>query len=136
MELMRVIGLPWLARVPPLDRRLRAAFIARAFDPAPVPEGALTLMAANFGRPHTLETFASEGRDLGGEADLDPGTIELPILIVHGEGDRLVPLAVAEGLHRRAPRSELWVVPAAGHALPVTHARVLADRITAFAGAR
>lgn len=136
MELMAAFGLPWLARVPPLDRRVRAAFLAAAFAPEPVADGALDLMAANFARPHTLATFTSEGRDLGGEADLDPGAIARPILVVHGDGDRLVPLAVAEGLHRRARRGELWVVPGGGHALPVTRARELAERIVAFAESR
>jgi len=133
MGFMAAVGLPWLARVPPLDRRMRAAFLAGAFAPEPVSDGALDLMAANFARPHTLGTFTSEGRDLGGEADLDPSAIERPILVVQGDGDRLVPLAVAEGLHRRARGSELWVVPGGGHALPVTRARELAERIVAFA---
>ncbi len=136
MEFMAAFGLPWLARVPPLDRRVRAAFIGVAFAPEPVSEGAPDLMAANFARPHTLESFRSEGRDLGGEADLDPGAIERPILVVHGDGDRLVPLAVAEGLHRQARERELWVVPGGGHALPVTRARELAERIVAFTGSR
>jgi pimeloyl-ACP methyl ester carboxylesterase len=47
-----------------------------------------------------------------------------------------VPLAVAEGLHRRSRRGELWVVPGGGHALPVTRPRELAERIAAFAGSR
>jgi pimeloyl-ACP methyl ester carboxylesterase len=136
MEFMAAFGLPWLARVPPLDRRVRAAFLAAAFAPEPVAEGALELMTANSARPHALATMTSEGRDLGGEADLDPGAIERPILVVQGDGDRLVPLAVAEGLHRRARGSELWVVPGGGHALPVTRPRELAERIVAFAGSR
>jgi pimeloyl-ACP methyl ester carboxylesterase len=136
MEFMAAFGLPWLARVPPLDRRVRAAFLAAAFAPEPVAEGALELMTANSARPHTLETMTSEGRDLGGEADLDPGAIERPILVVQGDGDRLVPLAVAEGLQRRARRAELWVVPGGGHALPVTRPRELAERIVAFAASQ
>jgi pimeloyl-ACP methyl ester carboxylesterase len=136
MEFMATFGLPWLARVPPLDRRVRAGFLALAFAPEPVVAGAAELMAANLAQPHTLATMTSEGRDLGGAAHLDPGAIERPILVVHGDGDRLVPLAVAEGLHRRARGSELWVVPGGGHALPVTRARELAERIVAFAGSR
>jgi pimeloyl-ACP methyl ester carboxylesterase len=136
MEFMAAFGLPWLARVPPLDRRVRAAFLGVAFAPEPVPDGAPALADANFARPHTLETATSEGRDLGGEADLDPGAIERPILVVHGDGDRLVPLAVAEGLARRSRRAELWVVPGGGHALPVTRPGELAERIVAFAASR
>jgi pimeloyl-ACP methyl ester carboxylesterase len=110
------------------------SFLGIAFAPEPVFEDAQVLMAANHARPHTLETLTSEGRDLGGEADLDPGAIEIPIFVVHGDGDRLVPLSEAEGLHRRSRRGELWVAPGAGHALPVTRAAELAERIVAFAG--
>jgi len=129
-------GLSWLARVPPLDRRLRAMLTAVAFDPDPIPAGYLTQLDANFGRPHTLNTFRSEGKDLDGQADLDPSAIDLPMLIVQGDKDRLVPLSVGEEIHRRARRAELWVVPGGSHMLPITHAAALADRIAAFAGER
>jgi pimeloyl-ACP methyl ester carboxylesterase len=133
MEFIAGPGLTWLARVPPLARRVRTAMTATAFDPDPIAPGYLSQLDANFGRPHTLETFRSEGRDLDGQANLDPSAIDLPILIVHGDRDRLVPLAVGQELHRRAQRSELWVVPGGSHMLPVTHAEALADRIAAFA---
>lgn len=133
VEFMAGPGLSWLARVPPLARRLRGALAASAFDPAPVPPGFLLQLDANFGRPYTLETFRSEGRDLGGEADLDPAPIDRPILVVHGDGDRLAPLAVGSELFARARHGELWVVQGGSHMLPVTHAPMLADRIAAFA---
>ena len=41
----------------------------------------------------------------------------------------LVPLFVAEDIHRQAPRSELRVVPGGGHALPVTRPAELAEWI-------
>jgi len=134
MEFMAGPGLSWISRVPPLDRRLRAALTAVAFDPDPIADGYLNQLAANFGRPHTLTTFRSEGRDLGGAADLDPHPIDLPMLIVQGDHDRLVPPSVGEELHRRARHSELWVVSGGSHMLPITHAAVLAEKITAFAG--
>jgi pimeloyl-ACP methyl ester carboxylesterase len=127
--------LSWVERVPPVARRLRLATTGAAFHPAPVPDWYLNLLAANFARPHTLQAFRSEGRDLGGEADLDPSAIALPILVIQGADDRLVPFAVAEAIHARAEDSELRTIPDAGHMLPVTHAPLLASAIDAF-GAR
>jgi pimeloyl-ACP methyl ester carboxylesterase len=125
--------LSWVERVPPVARRIRLAMTGVAFHPAPVPDWYLTLLAANFARPHTLEAFRSEGHDLGGDADLDPSAIALPILVIHGADDRLVPLAVGEAIHARAKGSELRTIPDAGHMLPVTHAPLLASAIDTFA---
>jgi 2-hydroxymuconate-semialdehyde hydrolase len=131
---LRHVGLPWLGSVPPLFQRLSADFLAGAFAPEPVPPTALAQMDANFARPHTLTSFRSEAADLDGTADLDPGPIARPILVVQGGGDLLVPRAIGEELHRRAKGSELWIVPGGSHALPVTHPRELAERIAAFGG--
>ena len=136
VEFMAGPGLSWLAHVPPLERRLRAALSAVAFDPDPIPTAYLIQLDANFGRPHTLDTFRSEGRDLDGQADLDPSAIDLPMLVIHGDRDRLVPLSVGEEVHRRARHAEMWVVPGGSHMLPVTHPAALANRIVAFAGER
>jgi len=133
MEILAGPALSWVSRVPPVDRRVRAALTAIAFDPDPIANGYLDRLAANFAQPHTLTTFRSEGRDLGGEADLDPSKIELPILIVQGDHDRLVPPGVARELHRRARHSRLWMIPGGSHMLPITHATVLAQKITTFA---
>ena len=126
--------LSWVGRVPPVGARVRRAFVGAAFDPDPTPDWYLSLAEANFARPTTRRTFASEGRDLGGSADLDPSAVSLPILVVQGDADRLVPPAVAEEIHRRAPHAELRRVPRAGHAIPITHAAWLADAVAAFAG--
>ena len=56
--------------------------------------------------------------------------------MIHGDDDRLVPLAVGEGLHQSAQRSELLVVEGGSHMLPITHPDLLADRIAAFTAAR
>lgn len=135
IDFMMGPGLAWVGRVPPLGKRLRAMLTAEAFSPAPIPDGYLHQLDANFARPHTLWTFRNEGRDLGGDADIDPASLTLPILIVQGDHDGLVPASVAEELHRRAPGSELWMIEGGGHMLPLTHAEALATRIAAFAGA-
>lgn len=125
----------WIWRVPPVARRVEASFVSVAFAPEPVPEGAAAAVSANLAMPHSLRTARSEGFDLDGRADLDPEPIERPILLIHGEGDLLVPPAVAEGLHRSARRSKLRMVPSGGHALPVTRPDALADWIADFARA-
>jgi pimeloyl-ACP methyl ester carboxylesterase len=122
--------------VPPVAARARAAFLTTAFAPAPVTDAYLRMADANFARPHTLRTYRSEGRDLGGVADLDPSPLQLPILIVQGDGDRLVPPVIAKNLHARAPHAQLVSVPGAGHGLPVSHAALLADAVSEFARAR
>jgi len=123
----------WLERVPPVARRVYGSFSSLAFAPEPVPASSGERMHANFSRPHTLRTFRSEGWDLDGRADLDPGPIGRPMLVIHGDGDLLVPLAVGQELQQRAQRAELWVIQGGGHALPVTRTQALADRISAFA---
>jgi pimeloyl-ACP methyl ester carboxylesterase len=129
VELIAGPVLSWIESVPPASARVRAAFMGSAFAPDPVPDWFMELAAANFGRPHTLAAFRSEGRDLGGQADLDPSPIRLPILILQGDADRLVPPPVAENLRARAPHAELRLVPRAGHAIPITHTALLADAV-------
>lgn len=136
IELLVGPVLSWISVVPPLSDRFRHFYIGLAFEPEPVPPEFLTLAAANFGAPDTLATFRTEGRDLDGTADLDPSAIALPILVVQGDGDQLVPPEVGETLHRLAPRSELWLVPGGGHMLAVTRPDALAERIDAFATTR
>lgn len=126
--------LSWVWSVPPANRRFGEGFAGAAFHPDPVPDWYMTQTTANFARPHTKQTFRSEGRDLGGVADLDPSPIELPVLVVQGQDDLLVPPVVGENLHALAPNSELRRVPGAGHMLQITHATLLADAISAFAG--
>ena len=51
------------------------------------------------------------------EADLRDvlGTIRLPTLLLYGQNDQRSPLTVAKEFHARVPRSELVVMPGAGH---------------------
>jgi pimeloyl-ACP methyl ester carboxylesterase len=45
----------------------------------------------------------------------DPGEIRPPVLIVHGEQDRMVPSAHGKWLERHIPSAELWLRPDDGH---------------------
>jgi pimeloyl-ACP methyl ester carboxylesterase len=46
---------------------------------------------------------------------------DLPVVLVWGRQDRWIPLARAEAWHARNPRSELVVLPDAGHNAMETH---------------
>ena len=43
------------------------------------------------------------------------GDIDVPVLILHGADDQLIPTAEAEVMHQAIPNSELVIVPDAGH---------------------
>ena len=45
----------------------------------------------------------------------DPADITVPVLIVHGGQDRIIPSAHGEWLARRCPSAELWLRPDEGH---------------------
>lgn len=45
----------------------------------------------------------------------DPADITVPVLLLHGTGDRMVPSTHAEWLAARLPAAELRLVPGAGH---------------------
>lgn len=62
----------------------------------------------------------------------DLGELDLPLLAVAGEVDRLTPPRYAEHVVEQAPSAELVVLPGAGHWLPVEEAGQVADAVAAF----
>ena len=67
---------------------------------------------------------AIEGGPAGAIADdlaavspwgFDPAAITAPVLLVHGDADRVVPVAHGRWLAARVPAAELWVRPGDGH---------------------
>src|SRR3970282_2949186 len=66
-----------------------------------------------------MRSYASlMGVDIG---TIDPGRAiakaQVPILIIHGAGDRQIPVEHARLLYEAAPpnRAELWIIEGAGH---------------------
>lgn len=53
--------------------------------------------------------------DVRHDAPLDPATVSTPALLLWGEADRVVPLAVGHRLDATMPHARLEVVPRAGH---------------------
>ena len=121
--------LGWLHAVPPAARSVQAGVSRQAFSDGPEPDWWLPTLAANFARPHTATTWRSEGLAMASGPLPDPSGLALPVLVVHGDADRLVPVEVGRELARRAPHARLVLVPGGSHMLPVTHAELLADEI-------
>jgi pimeloyl-ACP methyl ester carboxylesterase len=55
------------------------------------------------------------GMKLRPDSTPDLGEIEVPVLIVHGADDQIIPLSEAESMHASLPDSTLKIIPDAGH---------------------
>lgn len=65
----------------------------------------------------------------------DLGVIDVPTLIVHGDRDRIVPLATSAQLsHGMIPKSRLEVLAGAPHGFTATHAAALSALLAEFIG--
>lgn len=125
--------LRWVAAVPPVAAAVRGALSREAFAGEPIPEWWDAQLAANFASPHTMDTFQREAARFRFDDSLDPAPVRRPILVIHGDQDRNVPLEVGRELAARARDAELVVVEGGGHMLPVTRPDLLAERIATFA---
>ena len=109
------------ADAPALVRRLR-----RSFDRALPGEAAVVFSDAMM-----------QGLDCLRRADLRGRlcALDVPVALVHGERDALVPAAAAHALAAALPRARGLAVAADGHALPVVQAGRLAATIGQMVGA-
>lgn len=126
---MTPAGLLWLRAVPPAARGMRAAIGRVAFSEQEQAEWWLPLVEANLARPETGRAYVAE---MGGtRANPFPDTtgVTVPVLVVHGDDDRLAPVEIGRELARRAANGRLVEVPGGSHMLPITHADLLAREI-------
>ena len=75
------------------------------------------------------------GRDWAANLDLSPQqlrTIDCPVLVTHGDRDRVQFLEEALHLYRTLPRAELFVVPRAGHAVQLEQPQLFTDAVEGF----
>jgi len=126
--------LRWVGAVPPAAAALRRTASEVAFSGQPLPDWWLPLVGANFDAPHTRQTWVAETTGLGSlEGEFRVGDVAMPILLLHGDDDRLAPLGASRWIEARAVDAELVVVPGASHMLPITHSDLVAEQIAAFA---
>jgi non-heme chloroperoxidase len=68
---------------------------------------------------------------------MDLAAFSLPTLLIHGDDDQIVPLAItSERAAAILPDATLQVYEGASHGLCATHANMVTDDLLAFAGAR
>lgn len=121
----------WAGSLPPdeVERRLRFALAAAdavevgEWDPTSMPGLFSDTMPADRARELVAimaDTRAAATRTMAhaiAASDLRDalGHIALPTLLVYGDADERSPVAIAEDLHARLPRSTLNVLPGLGH---------------------
>lgn len=124
--------LAWRSRVPPISRGLVGAATEAAFSGQEQPRWFLPSVVANFSRPETVRTYKLEMFHPIDAAGFNPGAIDVPTLLIHGDDDRLAPVAISQYLVSVIPGAEAIFIDGGSHMLPVTHPELLADVITTF----
>ena len=80
----------------------------------------------------TTDTWLEETEKLAVDG-IDPGPLDLPVLVINGEDDRSVPMDVAEDLYQRAlPDAKLIRVAGGSHMVPITHPDLPAQHLLEF----
>jgi pimeloyl-ACP methyl ester carboxylesterase len=115
-----------------LARMFGARAGAKAFWPASVPSEWLDRNISMMALPGVVATYMAERRDYD-PAQMRPERLRKPALVIHGTGDRMVSIAVAEDLTDRIRGSRLVRVELAGHMLPLTHPEAISKRARSFA---
>jgi non-heme chloroperoxidase len=89
----------------------------------------LAVSASAIGTLACIATWQTDFR-----ADLP--RIDVPVLIIHGDADRVLPYPnTAPRLHRQLPGSRLVTIEGGPHAIPWTHANVVNRALMEFIGA-
>jgi pimeloyl-ACP methyl ester carboxylesterase len=149
-------GLDWFAGFGPAgEAELRAAVEGRAalearlaaeeFDPEQFTPADHAAISGDWSWLGAVAGKAIEG-GLGGMVDddlanvapwgFDPGRVSAPVLILHGEQDRMVPSSHGKWLARRCRSAELWLRPGDGHISVLDSAVAALDWLVAVVGRR
>jgi pimeloyl-ACP methyl ester carboxylesterase len=104
--------------------------------PGPVSEEAVTARAdAMRAQPHFLELFPAPRQrwvDALSLGDDELAAIDVPVLLVHGAEDRIVPLEHALALLRGLPDARMHVFGGCGHATPLERTDEFNDLVRSF----
>jgi len=124
------------------DRDAAVEYLLRLFDEIGSPGYQI---APELRRARALEqvnrSMAGKGADRQLAAILADGTrwrllskLTMPVQILHGVADKMVPIAHGKDLARRIPGARLEIIPGLGHDLPEGLAGLIADRMADIAG--
>ena len=103
------------------------------FSPEPISAPDMDAMLATLAKGDSVNTWLREGNAVSEDARLlQPESIRAPTLVIHGEADAIVPVAVAKQVAQVIDDARLETVADVGHALPMTHANEVAAAIDAF----
>lgn len=118
VKTMQALDSPGYPRTESEIRALVEADVARAYDPA------------GFARQQTVSLL---GVFDGGYRHSHLANINVPVVILQGEDDPLVPVESARDLESLIPGAELRLVPGLGHGIPDALVPQFADAITTAA---
>lgn len=106
------------------------------------PEAVLEQFYKNVHYPHppiSTQPGCSQDELLAGleyllSSDLRPQipNLKIPVLLLHGNDDRIIPSSAAEWLHAHLPNSQLQIFENDGHALPAHHFEKVINKILHF----
>lgn len=60
------------------------------------------------------------------------GDIDVPVLIIHGANDQIIPVSEAEAMHKAIPDSQLVIIPGAGHLPNLEQPDIFNDAVIDF----
>ncbi len=154
--IMTSSGYPFL---PPPDKSVRKIFSAKPTSGMSDTEAAVEYLlrlfeeigspgyqiAPELRRARALEqvnrSMAGKGADRQLAAILADGKrwrllfkLKMPVQILHGVADKMVPIAHGKDLARRIPGAKLEIIPGLGHDVPEGLAGLIADRMAGIAG--
>ncbi len=116
-------------------RRMARAELRGMYPPG-VPEDVLERLLEPYGEARPWLSLVRALRGLNPYRVLTwkrrMGELDLPVLVLWGEGDPYFPASVPERLHRDLPSSRLEYVPGGGHFLMLKHPELVARLITEF----
>lgn len=101
----------------------------------PMPEAEIRAMAEiAYARGVDDEGMNRQVLALAGAPDRRPGLAQVtrPVLVIHGEDDALLPLALGQEIAAAIPGSEFYAVPGMGHIITPALAPLIVDMVARF----
>jgi pimeloyl-[acyl-carrier protein] methyl ester esterase len=111
-------------------------FLEDCFAPGELDEAGRGRLAPLFAAPPPDPAAALAGLEILASADLRAAlaAVDLPLLVIHGEADPIVPAGAGRALAAAVPGAELAVLPGAGHAPFLSREAEVAGLVARFAG--